>query len=93
MSYAAGPVKRTAILNAMQDRLDWLRDHPEIPVMEWGNELLFSAGRAEVTAVAASARRPREELAAGCRVIVRFGAGVAYVAVAAEQAKAVAVAA
>lgn len=93
MSYAAGPVKREAILDAMQDRLDWLRANPSAPLMEWGTEVLVSSDRGEVTTVAALASQPREELAAGCRVIVRFGAGVSYVAFAAEQAKTEAVAA
>ena len=93
MSYAADPIKRNAILDAEQKRLDWLRAHPEVPVMEWGEEMLYSADRAEVTAVAVLAGQPREEIAAGCRVVVRFGAGVSYVAVAAEQAQAGAVAA
>lgn len=87
MSYAASPIKRAAILDAEQKRLDWLRDHPEIPVMEWGEEMLYSTtSPGEVTAVAAATGQPREELAAGCRVIVRFGAGVSYVAIAAERA-------
>ena len=93
MTYAASPIQRAAILDAEQRRLDWLRSHPEVPVMEWGQERLYSASRDEVGAVASLTGQPCEELAAGCRVIVRFGAGVAYVAVAAERAKAEAVAA
>ena len=50
MSYAASPGKRAAILDAEQKRLDWLRAHPEVPVMEWGEEMLYTADRAEVTA-------------------------------------------
>ena len=93
MSYAATPGKRAAILAAERKRLDWLEANPEVPVMEWGEEMLYSTSRDEVDAVAALTGQPREELAEGCRVIVRFGAGVSYVAVAAEQAKAEAVAA
>lgn len=93
MSYAATPAKRAAILAAERKRLDWLEANPGVPVMEWGSEKLYAAGRAEVTAVAALAGQRREELAAGCRVVVRFGSGVSYVAYAAEQAQAAAVAA
>ena len=54
MSYAADPIKRNAILDAEQRRLDWLRDHPAIPVLEWGEEMLYpAADLGEVTAVAA----------------------------------------
>ena len=94
MTYAADPVKRAAILDAEQKRLDWLRDHPAIPVLEWGQEMLYpAADLGEVTAVAAHAAHDVEELAAGYRVIVRFGAGVSYVAIVTGQAQVGAVAA
>lgn len=94
MSYAADPVKRAAILDAEQKRLDWLRANPAIPVLEWGQERLYpAADLGEVTAVAAHAAQEIEELADGYRVIVRFGAGVSYVAIVTEQASAGAVAA
>ena len=85
MTYAADPVKRAAILAAARKRLDWLEANPRIPVMEWGEEMLYPGTEAEVAAVAALSGQPREAIAAGCRVIVRFGAGVAYVAVGAKQ--------
>jgi len=94
MSYAADPIKRAAILAAEQKRLDWLRANPAIPVMELGSEKLYvAADLGEVTAVAALTAEEPEELAAGYRVIVRFGAGVSYVAIATEQAQTRAVAA
>ena len=87
MSYAADPGRRQAILDAEQKRLDYLREHEHLPVLEWGQEMIYPACSSdEVDAVAAATGQPREELAAGCRVIVRFGAGVAFVAYAAEQA-------
>ena len=89
MSYAADPVKRAAILAAEQKRLDWLWTHPDIPVMDFGQERMYVATEAEVDAIAAATGQPREELAAGSRVIVRFGAGVSYVALATEQASAI----
>ena len=89
MSYAADPIKRNAILDAEQRRLDWLRANPAIPVMFLGNERIYpAADLGEVTAVAAHAAQEIEELAAGYRVIVRFGAGVSYVAIVTEQASA-----
>ena len=94
MSYAADPVKRAAILDAEQRRLDWLRGNPAIPVFELGSEKVYPADDlGEVTAVAALAVRDVEELETGYRVIVRFGAGVSYVAIVTEQAMAGAVAA
>ena len=88
MSYAAGPDRREAILDAEQKRLDWLRANPAIPVLEWGQEMLYPAGDlGEVTAVAAIAVRDVEELETGYRVIVRFGAGVSYVAIVTEKTK------
>jgi hypothetical protein len=93
MSYAADPVKRAAILDAEQKRLDWLRDNPAIPVMFLGNEQVYVASAEEVTAIAALTVTEPQELNSGLRVTVRFGAGVAYVAVAAEQAQSPAVAA
>ena len=89
MTYAADPVKRAAILDAEQRRLDWLKDNPAIPVIEWGSEKFYpAADLGEVTAVAAHAAQDVEELVAGYRVIVRFGAGVSYVAIVTEQASA-----
>jgi hypothetical protein len=93
MSYAADPAKRAAILAAERRRLDWLEANPAIPVMEWGSEKLYAATPDEVTATAALAEQEPEELAAGFRVIVRFGAGVSYVAYAAAEQAAKAVAA
>ena len=89
MSYAADPVKRAAILAAEQKRLDWLWTHPDIPVMALGQERMYVATETEVNTIAALSGQPREELAAGSRVIVRFGAGVSYVALATEQASAI----
>jgi hypothetical protein len=94
MNYAADPIKRAAILDAEQKRLDYLREHTHLPVLEWGEEMIYPACSSdEVDAVAAATGQPVEELAAGCRVILRFGAGVSYVAIATEQAQSAAVAA
>lgn len=92
MSYAATPGRRDAVLDAEQRRLNWLRANPGVPVMGW-NEMVFSASRDEVTAVADLTDSRTEKTPGGFRVIVRFGSGVAYVAYASEQAQAGAVAA
>jgi hypothetical protein len=87
MNHIADPTRREAILAAMQDRLDWLREHKDAPLWHWGNELLVPASRSEVNAIAVNAAQMPEERAECYRVTVQFGAGVSYVA-RAESARA-----
>ncbi|MFB4306911.1 hypothetical protein [Actinomadura sp. GTD37] len=61
MTSIAGPEKRTAIIQGYRDLLDYLENHPEIPINEYYNEVSVSINdgtdqeeRAEVDRIAAA---------------------------------------